>query len=297
MLTDYDCIPCFLSQALRAAKRAGATQDQTATILHRSLQHLDQSSWDLTPPELGSGLYRIVAEETGMVDPFAEEKVATNLAAEALIPALRQRIKASGDPLATAARLAVSGNVLDLGVFAEVDAEVARRAVEETAELPLTVNHTPELRDALAHLEGYLLYVADNAGEIFFDRLLVEQILAIGVRPEQVVFMVRGGPAINDALLADAVHAGIPELVRVVDTGAAIPGLVLAKASEEARALYAGADVVIAKGMGNYESLPSDDPRTFFLLRVKCAHVARLVALPLGSEVVLQGGSLQEAQP
>ena len=114
------------------------------------------------------------------------------------------------------------------------------------------------------------LYLADNAGEIVFDRLLIERLPA-----EKVTLAVRGGAVLNDATLIDAENTGITELVEVIRNGSDAPGTILEDCSEEFKRCFAAADLIVAKGQGNYESLSHFKKKIYFLLTVKCSVVAQ----------------------
>ena len=126
-----------------------------------------------------------------------------------------------------------------------------------------------------------ILYLADNAGEIVFDRLLIE-LLPL----EKITVAVRGFPTINDATMHDAETAGITKLVRVIDNGSDVPGTILDKCSEAFRYSFDRADLVISKGQGNYETLSEVDKDIFFLLKVKCPIIAKKISCPVGSLVL-----------
>ena len=129
---------------------------------------------------------------------------------------------------------------------------------------------------------GSVLYLADNAGETVFDRVFLEQFTS-----EKVTLAVRGAPAINDATLEDAMEAGLHRVARLIDNGSGAPATVLSDCSVEFRRIFEKADVIIAKGQGNYESLSSSDANIFFLFRVKCNLVAEHSGFPIGSLVLL----------
>ena len=126
-----------------------------------------------------------------------------------------------------------------------------------------------------------ILYLADNTGEIVFDRLLLEQ-----MPRDRITFAVKGGPVLNDATREDAEFTGITDLVRVIDNGTDIPGTVLSACSAEFREEFARADLVISKGQGNYETLDEEDKHIFFLLKVKCRVVSDDLHCDVGSAVV-----------
>jgi len=234
---------------------------------------------------MGGTTQRIVRRVSGLRDPYAELKRRSNEAALRLVPGLRERIAASPDPFEAAARVAIAGNVIDFGALSIEDVPDLERATEESLAGPLAVDHLARLRAKLASARSVLV-VGDNAGECVFDRLLLEQL----VPGPELTYVVRSGPVLNDALRADALIAGIDELARVVTWGCDAPGALLHTCSPATRQLFDSADVVIAKGQGNFECLEAAPRSVFFLLRVKCPVVARHVGQPEGSLVALQGG-------
>ena len=126
-----------------------------------------------------------------------------------------------------------------------------------------------------------ILYLADNAGEIVFDKILIEQL-----GPEKIKLAVKGGPVINDATIEDVEETGLTDLVRVISNGNDAPGTILGLCSEEFRHSFEEADLIIAKGQGNYESLSDFDKNIFFLLKAKCPVVANHLGCEVGSTVL-----------
>ena len=291
MRTVPECIPCFLRQAVNTARKAGAAGDQMDLILRDTMLHLEESDWTLPPPQLAVEIYRNVRRTTGSDDPYLADKQKANTLALELLDDLRARVEGAEDPFSAAVRLSMAGNVIDLVAFDAIDRELVLSGVDRALSEPPAVDHIDALRAQLLEGEGPVLLITDNAGEICFDRVLVEQMLALGVDGSRISAMVRGGPAINDALFADAAVAGLDSLVHVTDTGLDAPGLLLDLAGPVAVETYLTAETVVAKGQGNFESLPTDDPRVFFLLRLKCEPVSRYLGLPRGSQVVLRGGA------
>ena len=247
MLTQPRCLPCFVEQALRAAAVAEASQEHTEAILRQTLAYLRACSWRAPPPELAIEVHRIVRRITGVDDPYLAGKRRMNALAARILPLLREQLAAAPDPFIAALRLAMAGNVIDLAIYDAVDQAMVLEATSTALAEALPVDHGEQLRQALLSADGPVLYAADNAGEIHFDRLLVEQILALGIPRERLVLLVRGGPAINDALLADARDAGLHELLPIMDSGIDAPGLLLHLARPGVQALYDRASVIIAK--------------------------------------------------
>ncbi len=277
VLKFLDCAPCLLRQALDAARFAGADEEAQERALRRALKAFaEEVSFSWYPARLGYLVHTIVKEETGCPDPYRELKSQFNEVARALYPELKLVVENSRDRFEAAVRLAIAGNIID---FAIREPRTVRETVAETLAKPFAVGHLAEFRKAVAKART-ILYIGDNAGETFFDRLLIEELPR-----KNVVYAVKSGPSIHDATLEDAAFAGLPELVRVVDTGAATPGTILSLCSPEFRELFLGADLIIAKGQANYETL-QDCPRdVVFLLRVKCPVIARDTGAPLGGLV------------
>jgi uncharacterized protein with ATP-grasp and redox domains len=136
-----------------------------------------------------------------------------------------------------------------------------------------------------------ILYLADNAGEIVLDRLLIEQLPL-----EKVTVAVRGAPAINDATTVDARVAGLTELVDVIDNGSDVPGTIISECGELFRRRYAEAGLIISKGQGNYETLSEENKDIFFLLKVKCPVIGRDIGCDVGSLVLRRSSQVAAAR-
>jgi len=281
MKTYLDCYPCFLRQALDAARYAGADDDQQHTILNLVLETLRSLDPASTPPEIGDAIHRMVREETGGSDPYARAKDEATEQALALYPRLKALVAEASDPVKVAARLAIAGNIIDLAPNSSYD---LWSTVERVLEQPFAVDDSQVFARALSSTEA-LLYLADNAGETVFDRVLIETL------DVPVVYAVKGGPVLNDATMHDAEAAGLDEIAEVVDTGSDAPGTVLRLCSEEFRRRYDEAKMIVAKGQANYETLSGEGERLFFLLQTKCHVIAEDVGAPQGSIVLKQGSN------
>lgn len=275
--TYLDCYPCFLRQALTAARMAEATDVVEWQVMHHVLRLVRELPEGTTPPELVDRVHRYVRESAGSGDPYAAVKASTTAAALDLYPRLKELVAASPDPFETAVRVAIAGNIIDLGV--RDDVPDLWETVERVLAAPVDVDDLTALREAVAAAD-HVLFLADNAGETVFDRVLVE---TLGV---PVVYAVKGGPVLNDATLADAQEAGLAACATLTDTGSDAPGTMLALCSESFREAYAAAPLVIAKGQANYETLSDAGPHVFCLLQVKCQVIARDAGVPVGSVVV-----------
>lgn len=280
MKTQLDCIPCFVRQALEAARHAGADETVQKMVLRRVCRWVSEMDMTMTPPETGQWIHRLVRERTGNTDPYADCKSNFNRAVMELLPELRQRILLSPDPFATAVALAIAGNAIDMGAYSGLDSSNLRQTLVRAIASPIR-GELEALRSTTATAKA-ILYIADNAGEIVLDRLLIEQL-----GPQRITVVVRGSAVLNDATRADATAAGLDELVEVIDNGSDAPGTLLSDCTTEMRQRFAHADIVLAKGQGNYETLSSvERPNVFFLLMAKCPVIADLLGCERNSLIV-----------
>jgi damage-control phosphatase, subfamily I len=279
-----DCFTCLLRQALEASQEAGAGEPQQYEIIRRVLEVLQEADPGLSPSEISNSTNRIVGEVTGVADPYQAYKEASTQQALEMYPRLKQVIAAAADPLEAAVRLSIAGNIIDAVHTNQHDLEatVERALTQDLAGSGLAAFHA-----ALAGA-ARVLYLADNAGETVFDRLLIEQM------GKPVIYAVKSAPILNDATYAEALAVGLDRVATLMPTGSGCPGTVLSLCTPEFRQIFASADLIISKGQANYETLSNQDGRVFFLLQIKCAVLGRDIGCPFGSMVAMQAGQLTE---
>lgn len=290
MKTYLDCIPCFYRQALDAARIAGTDEIKQKQIVDKISQLIPDFPLEASPPEMGREIYNLVGEISGVKDPFKEIKENSNRFALKLYPKLKQEIDNSEDRLLAAVKLSIIGNIIDYG------AKNSLNVVEEIDHLfqgNFTINNENnsttfkynQFKESLNKVNN-IIYLADNAGEVVFDRLLIEELVEeLG---KQVIYVVRGKPIINDALIEDALFCGINEIAKIISSGSDAPGTLLEYCSPEFIRLYQKAELIISKGQGNYEALSEEDRPIFFLFRAKCPVIAEDVGCKVG-DIVLVG--------
>ncbi|MGE4560848.1 MAG: DUF89 domain-containing protein [Desulfobulbus sp.] len=291
MRTGNDCLVCFMRQALGTVRRCTddiGVQWRIVTEVGGLLPGFDPG---LPPPENAVHYYRLISERTGIADPFRAEKQETNVFALDLEQRTRELIALEEDPLMAAIQFAINANVLDYGAQVLLDRDAALASCRR----PLTIDHYAALRRLIDN-RATILYLADNCGEIVFDKLLIELLLAHGCK---VTLAVRRSPIINDATPEDARSCGLDALCPVIDNGTDIPGTSLTSCGEDFRRQFLEADCIISKGMGNFECLSGMQAPIFFLFIVKCTAVRgylnRCLAgtgVEIGSSVLLDGGML-----
>lgn len=278
MKTYLDCIPCFFEQALRAGRIATNDEKLLKHLLDELGLMLNGISLESTPPETGRLIYQMVSEITRDPDPFRELKRESTQQALDLYPSLKKKIDKSSDNLLTAIRIAIAGNVIDLGANATYDIDMA---IKEALEKDFSICDYMAFKSFLAKSKQ-VLYIGDNAGETVFDRLLIEQM------NKPVIYVVRERPVINDATFDDAIQAGIDKVATIVSSGTDAPGTILNTCSPEFKQILDQSEFTIAKGQGNYEGLSNESHSIFFLLKVKCEIIADDIGVAKG-DILLRG--------
>ena len=269
MRLDSQCILCLLKRHSETAAKYGGEEQVTAFT--RDLMHMICAGpVEMSAPFYTPGITKLFTEHFGLADDrFAEEKEISNRYALERFDRLTQMVRDAADPLYAGLQGAILGNYID---FSALQGEVSFEKLDEMLELLHTIQVDRATFEALrADLETgrELLYLTDNAGEIVFDRVFLE-VIRDTFPNLSITVCVRGGPAQNDATRADAQAIGMP--FRVIDNGTRIPGTVLELASEELNAALAAADVIIAKGQANVETLLDTDHgyNIYYAFLVKC---------------------------
>ena len=290
MRTELDCLPCFLRQALFAARLAAPADDAAHSRVLASvsalLPRLDRA---LSPPENAVAVYRTIATASGCPDPFATTKRRENEAALAMRASIAEHIRTSRDPLLAAVQFALAGNIIDYGSQQEFDLDAVLEGCGQ--KLPFVNDFSGLTRD-LARAETVLI-LCDNAGEVVFDGLLAETMGRTSW------FAVKDHPVINDATIDDARFCGLDRLGTVLGNGTGCPGTPLDACGTDFLKVFHEADLVISKGQGNFETLTHPPRPVYFLLTVKCPLVGKRVAamrglgnpVPLGETVLMRGGA------
>lgn len=283
MKTYLDCVPCLLRQALEAARAATGDEDVHRGVLNSVAGLISQFSLHLTPPEIAQQIYRLIYQITRNSDPYREAKAKANQMGLALYPRVREAVASSDDPLLTACKLAIAGNSIDL---APPSGHSDLNSIVESALVtPLAIDDYEEFRTSIQR-SAHVLYLGDNAGEIVFDKVLVEELRWTKADIE-INFVVREKPIINDATWNDAIFVGLDKVAAIVSSGSDAPATILSQCSSEMLALYHSADTIIAKGQGNYESLSGEQGNIFFMLKAKCPIVAGLLEVSVGDAILM----------
>lgn len=283
MKAQLDCIPCFLKQSLEAARMATNNIDIQKKVMNEVQAYLQQVTFEDSPPILSKEVHHIIRTITKNNDPYNQVKQTSNKQAEKMVSSLQKQVNTSEDGLLLAIKLAIVGNVIDFGTMNRFNVQ---DMIKQALDKDFDAKDYPIFKETLEQ-SSTILYLADNAGEIYFDKLLLEKIHEMG---KKITYVVKENPIINDALFEDVIDAEIDKLATIISCDrnqrTSAPGVVLSFASDEFKQLYESSDMVISKGQGNYEGLSNTQRRVFFLLVAKCPLVANNLHEPLGKLIL-----------
>ncbi len=279
MITNLACLPCLTRQAIETVERIGIPISDQQTIVKNVLHLLSIVDTTQPAPVISQQIHRLIREQIKNDDPFSDIKAKSNVIAEKLIPHVEVIMHWSDNPIAVAIRAAIAGNIIDYGVKRTVDINDIQETLNETLKMSLDENMLKSFLKSASDAKS-ILYLADNAGEIMFDRLLIESLPR-----EKITLAVRGCPVLNDATRIDASFAGIDKICEVIDNGSDIPGTVVEYCSPEFKERFWTADLIISKGQGNFETLIGTDRPIYYLFIAKCPLVAQRAGCSVNSPV------------
>lgn len=287
MKVYLDCFPCFIRQALDASRMVTDDPYVHESVVRKVLEKLEQLDMSETPPAIAQHIHRLIKEITEQSDPYHKKKKEFNEVAMEMYPRAKKIVKDSAAPLDTAMRLAIGGNIIDFGVSGELERKAVEDAIEDSLTTEFDDSLLEDFKDAVEKTDN-ILYIGDNAGEIVFDKLLIEQL-----PKDKITFAVRGKPVINDVTMEDADEVGLTEMVKVIDNGSDAPGTILDDCSEEFLEHFQKSDLIISKGQGNYETLSGVDKDIFFILKAKCPMISHHIGCPVG-EMILHKNKVEQ---
>lgn len=293
MKYEDKCIDCAKQQGKRIYNlsldflKKNPNRTEETALLSTLDNHLAAANPDISPAELSWIAIQAAQNQAGCSDPFQTIKKENNQLALSLVPELRIRLQEAKDPLYLACQLAACGNIIDLGIHESFDIQAT---IDKVLRDDFRLNAYPNFCIALKKTnqkQGNLLFFCDNAGEIVFDRLLIEEILN-GYPDIKVTAVVREQPILNDATLADAKQTDLTKLVPVITTGKPDLGVVISRTDENFQQRFNNADIILSKGQANYETLSHQPEAIFFILKAKCEVIARSLGVQLYDAVFTQ---------
>ncbi|MCK5128298.1 MAG: DUF89 family protein [Clostridiales bacterium] len=284
MKTHLDCIPCFLKQTIESARITGADEKLQKKIIDEVCKIIPDFSFEASPPQMAVKIHKIIRELTSNKDPYKKIKQDSQKLALGMYPYLKEQVTKADDALSSAVKIAAIGNVIDLAVN---DVATINRKLEDISNHEFAIFDYGQFTNALNNAKT-ILYLGDNAGEIVLDKLFIETI-----NHNNLYFAVRGAPVINDATIEDAVEDNLDAFCTIISNGTDAPGTLLNQCSEEFMNIYNQADVIIAKGQANFETLNQVDRNIYFLTQIKCSTIAQRYGYCVGDWLMTTMNKLQ----
>ncbi len=285
MKVHYECASCFLRQAREALDLATEDEDLKMDVTEKTNKILcSEYRKGAVANEIGTKIHRTIKKETGNPDPYHELREKSDEIAMQFLPQV-EKVLEQDKSLKNYLKVAIAGNVLDFGALGlESDIE---GLVMTTVQKDLSIDHSPQLEQELLKANN-VLYLADNVGEIVFDKLLIKKLKEYDV---EVTVALKEEPILNDACMKEALDVGLDEVARLITTGTDSIGVIHQDLSDDFKQEFEDADLVIAKGLGNYEGLGEmdlGDKPVYCLLNAKCQPIARDIGVKLSENVVLK---------
>lgn len=277
MRLDFECLFCTIRQMLKASRKSLSNRYDLERVMRMVLRQLAKSDWNESPMVVAHRLFNMVKELSNNPDPYKEEKKDQNKKALALYPMLREILEKSKNKLLTAVKLAIAGNLIDFGPGHQFEvSDVIMEALNKS----LAIDHFKDFTELLK-TANKIVYIGDNAGEIVFDRILLEQL-----KSKEITFFVRSEPVVNDIIYDDAIETGIDKIAKIEKLKILPESRNEGISLDEMKNLFQKTDLVIAKGQANYELFDNYPGKIFFLLRVKCEPIARALNSRVGDVIL-----------
>jgi len=277
MKLQLDCLPCFLRQILEATRKVTNSIEIQEKIIEDAIEIIKNYKKYETPPELAREIHSLVKLYTNNPDPYKDIKKQSIKKAKNLYNFLKEFLNQQKDKLYWALKISAIGNVLDYGVYSQVELE---KDIEKELKKDFALCDLKDFKKLLERAKKILI-IGDNAGETVFDKILLEEL-----KVDEKFYAVKEIPIINDATLEDAYDSGLHECSRIISTGCRLPGIDFKECSQEFLEIFNKADIIISKGQGNYESLSEiKKDNIFFLLKIKCPVIAQHIGIDTNNYV------------
>lgn len=288
MKTHVDCFPCIINQTLEAAQKNALPDDRKRSVVYDVLDMLRNLPEETSPPEVSYRMHQLIGKSLGNPDPYEAARREANIRALELVPEIRKKIQKSSDPLEMAVRYAIAGQIFD-GEMGDGKSEIQR----ELEYAPTAVFGSKDVNTLKTQLYNArkVVYLANAAGEIVFDKLLIEVLREMF--SAEIALVVKKDPVLTDATLDDASFVGIEPMVHLVANTSDAHTTILGEVNSEIRQLVDNADVIIAKGQTHYESLNQEPLNLFFLFQVNCPVISQEVASEMHQYVAMRSRAVK----
>jgi len=279
---EHTCFFCHIKTVQKLIKKFSPGNGVANAFVHAT-QELLINMRDKANPELATEIHRLAKAFIGNQDLYTEEKLAANELLLHNYDLWKEMVVSADEPLDFAMKLSVVGNIIDYG--AHCVQEDLSKQLDGLLQQDLRIDMRKELKEELDKA-GSVLFLGDNCGELVLDKLLIET-----MQHPNVTYAVRGMPVINDVTIEDAKQVGMDKVCRLLSNGFDAPSTLLHKCSPEFREAFEKADLIVSKGMGNFEGLMNHSgSNIFFLLVAKCKPMADMLGVNKNDMVIKRQG-------
>jgi len=282
-----DCFFCHLRTLEKQIKKFAPPEDVRKQLVGEFIDKYTglQKQYN---PYAAAAIHAMIRKYLKVEDPYESEKAESNRKALEIVKEWRKNLDQTSYKAYQAIKLALAANIIDFGPGHKFDIAID---IGKLQKQELAIDDSSSLFNSIKN-NTKVLYLADNAGEIVFDKLFLEQIAYADI-----TVAVRGFPVINDATMKDASIAGLQELAKVIHNGNDAPSTLLDRCSAEFMNAYREADVIIAKGQGNFEGLMFEkDPRIYFALVTKCEVIANFIGIEKNKTALLNSRRIDKTK-
>ncbi len=289
MKAKPECFVCFVSQAIRVAQITIKKDEEAILALKNVAQVLSTLNYDVPPPLISEYVYGSITKTLNHNDPYSKIKKKYNNIALKYVDDLKKYIESAQDKLQAAINISVAGNIIDFG--SQVEKFDIKETISKAINEGFIVSDIEQFRQQIEKA-NILLFLADNAGEIVFDKLFLETIKSL--YPNIKIYIaLRGKPIINDVTRNDIEGLGLEDIGAIIESTKPTPGFWPDYCNDECKEIYKTADIIISKGQGNFETLSEfDDDRVYFLFIIKCSVVSNYLNKPKYSHIFAKKSSL-----
>ena len=286
-----ECMKCILDKNLEKYPE-GTGEKEKVIYFQKLMKILCEAPMNTSAPVIVRDITELQEKMFGMKDEYSEVKHHFNNVMLTYEEGVRAKICSAEDPLKLAIAYAMVGNYIDFGAMQHVDEDALARMLDNAVNIELDKDQYDRLKNDLEQGKE-LVYLTDNCGEIVMDKLLMETIMRLYPQVN-ITVLVRGGAVLNDATMIDARQIGLVDLVTVIGNGTQIAGTCLEEISQEAKAAFDAADLVISKGQGNFESLRKCGENIYYMFLCKCGMFARIFDVPEFTGILVNDKCLKD---
>jgi len=276
---NYECLICQIKALSKRLDKYQIAEETRNPLVSKLIKEIAEADLDKSySPEITRNILEKLRLASPVDDPYKQEKEDSNRELLERYDEFKQIVQQADNPFDTALRLAIAGNIIDLGPGHQFN---IHETIAQVLRSNFAIDHSLQLQEAIKNAKS-ILYLGDNCGEVVLDKLFLETI-----HHPNVVFAVRESAVLNDTTLTEATEVGIQDVAQIISNGDDAPSTLLHRVSPEFKAVYDAADLIISKGMGNFEGLMHEnDPRLFYLLMIKCEVIGQMIGAPKGAFVV-----------